>query len=246
MKALVLAAGYATRLYPLTKECPKSLLPIKGKPIIDYIIDKIETADNIDEIFVITNGKFLSHFEIWRESRVSKIKISLINDLTKDNEARLGAIGDMNFAINKELIDDDLLVIGGDNLFDGSLRHFLDFAKLNKECPVVGAYDVKTKDEAKLYGVIELDKEKRVIDFTEKPESPLSTLIAMCLYYFPKEKLSLISEYLKGKHGKHDAMGFYIEWLRHKASVYGYVFSGKWYDIGDHKFYHTANEKFAD
>ncbi len=243
MKALILAAGYATRLYPLTKEYPKPLLKVGKRPIINYIIDKLETLDCIDEILVVTNSKFTPQFNRWRSRLHSKKHISLVDDLTKSHSDRRGAIGDMNFAINEKHLKDDLLVMGGDNLFNGDLKEFLSFIKGNPN-PVIGAYNIKDMRQAKKYGVIKLDRKNKLIDFKEKPKNPESTLIAMCLYYFPKEKLRLIKEYLNRKTGKHDATGFYIDWLRKRVSVYGFVFEGYWYDIGDHKFYREARERF--
>ncbi len=262
MKALILAAGYATRLYPLTKEYPKPLLKVGKRPIINYIIDKLEALDDIDEIIVVTNSKFIPQFKKWRSHLQTKKHISLVDDLTKSHSDRRGAIGDMNFVINKKRLKDDLLVIGGDNLFNGDLKEFLSFVKGNPS-PVIGAYNIKDIRQAKKYGVIKLGAKFKLIDFKEKPENPESTLIAMCLYYFPKGKLRLIKEYLnpvrnteslkkknKISNGvnintdKHDATGFYIDWLRKKVPVYGFVFDGFWYDIGDHKFYQEAKQRF--
>ena len=245
MKALVLAAGYATRLYPLTKEYPKPLLTVKTRPIINYILDKIKEIQDIDEIMVVTNSKFISRFRAWKRSLSSNKKITLIDDLTKDNSRRLGAIGDMEFAIKKKHIRDDLLVIGGDNLFDGSLKDFIYFTKSKMDSPVIGAFDIKNKLQAGKYGVLKLGKANRIIDFQEKPNKPKSSLVAMCLYYFPKTKLKLIQEYRKDKVKKSDATGFYIDWLRKKLPVYGFVFKGKWFDIGDRKFYEKANQAFV-
>ncbi len=239
MKALILAAGYATRLYPLTKEYPKPLLKVGKKPIIDYIIDKLEVLGDIDEIFVVTNSKFMPQFKEWRSNLHSKKRITLVDDLTKSLDDRRGAIGDMNFVINKKRLKDDLMVIGGDNLLGTDLKEFFSFVEGNPS-PVIGAYNIKDKGAARKYGVVKLGKENRVIDFKEKPKQPKSALIAMCLYYFPKEKLRLIKEYLNKKAGKQDATGFYIDWLRKRVPVYGFVFQGYWYDIGDHKFYREA------
>ena len=244
MKALILAAGYATRLYPLTREYPKSLLPVNGSPIIDYIIDGLARVDEIEEFIVITNNKFFRQFKAWQGKHRLKKKISIVNDLTRDNATRLGAIGDMDFALDKKRIKEDLLVIGGDNLFSGCVNRFLGFARKFSGCPVIGVYDIKKRSEASKYGVIKLDKSKRVIDFQEKPKDPKSTLVAMCLYYFPKRRLGLIKEYLNTKARRDDAMGFYIDWLRNRVPVYGYAFSGKWFDIGDHKFYNAAKRGF--
>ena len=245
MKALILAAGYATRLYPLTKEYPKPLLEVEGRPIIDYLIEKLGEAEEVDEIIVVINSKFMSHFRKWKLALKIKKNVHLVDDLTESLGDRRGAIGDMEFAINKKQIKDDLLVIGGDNLFDAKLNGFLSFIKTNKTNPVIGVYDIKDKQEARKYGVLKLDAKNRVVDFQEKPTNPKSTLAAMCLYYFPKEKLGLIREYLSSKANKRDATGFYIDWLRKRESVYGFAFGGRWFDIGDQKFYDAAKEVFS-
>ncbi|MDD4893720.1 MAG: nucleotidyltransferase family protein [Candidatus Omnitrophica bacterium] len=242
MKALILAAGYATRLYPLTKEYPKPLLEVGKRPIINYIVDKLEALDDIDEIIVVTNSKFISKFKNWLKHLDSSKRISLVDDLTKSLSDRRGAIGDMNFAINKRRLKDDLIVLGGDNLFNTGLKKFFSFVKGNNN-PVIGVYNIKDRRQAKKYGVIKLDKDNRVVDFKEKPEKPASSLVAMCLYYFPKEKLRLVGEYFKSKANKRDATGFYIDWLSKKAAVYGFVFDGFWYDIGDYKFYRQAKQR---
>ena len=244
MKALILAAGYATRLYPLTIEYPKPLLEVRHRPIIDYIIDKVKTTETIDEVIVVTNSKFISSFKKWATGLQFNRPLTLVDDLTKDHADRLGAIGDMHFVINQRHIKDDLLVVGGDNLFDGKLTEFLSFAQDKKSNPIIGVYDIKHKEQASKYGVIKMDAENRIVDFEEKPKTPKSTLIAMCLYYFPRDKLGLMQEYLDTKTDKHDATGFYIEWLINRAPVYGFIFGGRWYDIGDHKFYNEAKATF--
>jgi glucose-1-phosphate thymidylyltransferase len=244
MKALILAAGYATRLYPLTKEYPKPLLKVGRRPIINYIIDRISILKDVNEIIVVTNSKFMPIFKKWAAGIKIKQRLILVDDLTKNHTDRLGAIGDMNFAIEQKHITDDLLVVGGDNLFDGGLGDFLSFAKAKNNSPVIGAYDIKDKEQAKKYGVIKMGEQSRIIDFKEKPKAPGSTLIAMCLYYFPKGKLGLVRQYLESKTDKYDAAGFYIDWLRKKEKVYGFVFNGRWYDIGHHEVYSQAKERF--
>lgn len=244
MKALILAAGYATRLYPLTKDRPKSLLPIGDKPIIGYIIDNLERIETIDEIIIVSNHRFLHQFQDWL-NRISPVKrIRLVNDGTTSEEDRLGAVGDMNFVINEYNIADDLLVIGGDNLLTGDLRGFLEFSKLKRSL-AVGLYDIKNRRMATKYGVVMLNGDNRLMDFSEKPKVPPSSLIAMCLYYFPKEKLNLISEYLKRDEAK-DAIGHYISWLSRVEGVFGYIFDGIWYDIGDRESYQRAKQKFRE
>ncbi|MDD5045259.1 MAG: nucleotidyltransferase family protein [Candidatus Omnitrophica bacterium] len=244
MKALILAAGYAIRLYPLTKQRAKSLLLVRRKPIINYIVSKLEAAGEIDEIFVITNSKFISQFRQWKKGLDCSKRLRLIDDQTKAHEDRLGAIGDILFAVKKGKINDDLLVIGGDNLFDSDIKEFLEFGRAKKGHTVIGIFDLKNRQEAKRYGVIRLDKNSRIADFKEKPRHPRSALVAMCLYLFPKNKLRRIREYLGDRNKNRDATGYYIDWLRKKESVYGFVFSGRWYDIGDHSFYKKAKERF--
>lgn len=245
MKALILAAGYATRLYPLTKKYPKPLLEVKGRPIIDYIIDKLELVGPINEIYIVTNSKFISEFRKWAKTVSSSKQITLVDDQTKNNQDRLGAIGDINFTIKKKKIQEDLLVVGGDNLFSGSLQGFLDAAKKNVAATSLGLYRLKHKIDARRYGVVKLDKLKRVISFQEKPKHPESNLVAMCLYYISKNYLNLIDVYLQDKKRKSDATGSYIAWLKDKVDVYGYVFSGSWFDIGDYKYLNAAKVKFA-
>lgn len=244
MKALILAAGYATRLYPLTKEQPKPLLEVKDKPIISYILDKLSRLREIDEVFVITNSKFFAHFLKWQKGLKIKKPVRIIDDRTCDNAGRLGAVGDISFALEGQNIKDDLLVAGGDNLFDGSLSGFLAFARRKKNQPVVGVFDIRDRSEAKKYGIVKLGRGGRVVDFQEKPKRPFSTLAAMCLYYFPKDTLGLVRQYLEHKNKNSDASGSYIGWLSKMGPVYGFQFSGSWYDIGDIKFYKEAQLKF--
>lgn len=244
MKALILAAGYATRLYPLTKKYPKPLLEVRGRPIIDYIVDKLASVGAVNEIYVVTNSKFISNFKKWSKTVKSPKKVTLINDLTKDNRDRLGAIGDINFVVKKKKVREDLLVVGGDNLFSGSLQDFFKAAKENIPYASIGLYRLKRKKDATRYGVAKLDRAKRVVSFQEKPRHPQSSLVAMCLYYIPKESLNLISDYLRGKARKADATGSYVAWLKEKTDVYGYVFSGSWFDIGDFKYLNTAKAEF--
>ena len=242
MKALILAAGYATRLYPLTKEYPKPLLKVKGRPIIDYIVDKLDRVSVIDEIYLITNSKFIKFFRLWKKSIKSPKKITIIDDLTRNNQDRLGAIGDINFAIKKQGVKEDLLIIGGDNLFSGSLSEFLAFSKKNISQATVGLYKLKYKKDASRYGVAKLNSQKKVVSFIEKPKYPQSNLVAMCLYYMPKNFLSLIEEYLQDKKKQTDATGGYIAWLKTRTDIYGYVFNGTWFDIGDYKYLNAAKK----
>ncbi|MCU0665591.1 MAG: nucleotidyltransferase family protein [Candidatus Omnitrophica bacterium] len=244
MKALILAAGYATRLYPLTKDYPKALLEVNKRPLIDFIIDKVSVVEAIDEIIVVTNSKFFEHFHKWSVKINTDKVVTVVDDMTSDLSQKKGAIADMQFAIQKRRINDDLLVIGGDNLFDGDVNLMLDFARLKNKSPVIAVFDIKDKSQASKYGLVQIDDNGKVVEFQEKPQVPASTLVAMCLYYFPREKLGLVKEYLSAKENKKDALGFYIDWLMRKEDIFAYKFGGKWYDIGDKKFYQHAKESF--
>ncbi len=244
MKALILAAGYGVRLYPLTKKWPKPLLRVKRKPIIDYIIRQIADIKEIDEIYVITNKKFYGLFNAWNKRFKSWQKISIISDATTTNENRLGAIGDIKFAINKKRVHDDLLIIGGDNLFKFNLRPFVDLATRDRAF-ALGIYNIKNKKDAGRFGVVTIDKKSlRLKTFEEKPAKPKSTYIAMCAYVFPKDKLGLIDKYIKEKNNL-DAPGHYISWIvKNRHKIYGHVFSGRWFDIGQKETLKLAQKKF--
>jgi len=239
MKALIMAAGYAVRLYPLTQNQPKPLLPIAGKPIIEYIIEKLEVFQEIDEIYVVTNNKFYPHFLNWNEKYKSNKKIEILNDGTLSPEDRLGAIGDINFTIKNKKINDDLLIIAGDNLFDFGLKELKEYFQ-NKQL-VICAYDVGDIELSKKYGILSVNGNGKVYSFLEKPAQPPSTLAALGIYLFKKDKLSLIDRYLN-EGNNHDAPGFFIQWAYQVEDVYAYVFKGNWYDIGDMISYKKADD----
>ncbi len=228
----------------MTRQYPKSLLEVRGKPIINYLIEKLAATRQVDEVFIVTNSKFIAHFRNWKKSVQLKKSVTLVNDMTKSNSDRLGAIGDVNFVINKKRIKEDLLIIGGDNLFSVGLKKFLRFAAKNRPAATIGLYKLKELKDASSYGVAKLDKNKRVVDFQEKPARPKSRLVAMCLYYLPGEILSLIKEYMRMSK-KSDATGSYIDWLKQRKDTYGFVFSGSWYDVGDFKYLTAAKDNFA-
>jgi len=246
MKALILAAGYGTRMYPLTKVCPKSFLEIKNKALIDYLVEELDTINKIDKIIIVTNNKFFDIFVRWAKKVSIKKEILVLNDGTRYPSERLGAIGDINFAIKKEKINDDLLVIGGDNLFDQSVNSFISFCLKKKPHPCLGTYNVRKKELAKRYGIVKLNKDNRIIKFEEKSNNPFSTLIAMCLYFFPKEKLNLFKKYVRINKNHIDFAGLYINWLCKKEKVFAFEFKGKWFDIGQVDSYKQAKLAFAN
>jgi glucose-1-phosphate thymidylyltransferase len=240
MKAIILAAGYATRLHPLTENKAKPLLEVKGKPIIEYLVEKMEHCSEIDEIYVVTNEKFYEDFCAWQKRRKYKRRIHIINDKTKENGTRLGAIGDIDFVIQEQHVYDDFLVVAGDNLFSFALSDFIAFYK-KYEATIVALYDTKDKKRiAGRFGCIQLDKINRVIGFEEKPEQPKTTLAATACYLFPQEDLHFIREALEEKH--FDRSGDLIKFIAEKKPVYGYQFSGYWFDVGTHEEYALVNK----
>lgn len=244
MKALILAAGYAVRLQPLTLNTPKPLLEVGGKKILDRIINKVLPIKELDEIYVVTNRKFHRNFVEWLKGTAYRKNISLVDDGTLTNETRLGAIRDMELVIKEKSVNEGLLVIAGDNLFEMDIRAFMGFAAQKKDGVSVALYDVRSLEAAKKYGVVSIDKTGRVTELEEKPPSPKSTLISTGIYYFPKERVGQINKYLEAEGTKNDAPGYYIKWLTVNSEVYGFPFSQKWYDIGDIDSYKKADEEY--
>jgi len=242
MKVLFLCAGYATRLYPLTLNKPKPLLPVGGRPILDYLLEKVKKIDEVDEVYVVTNNKFFKNFEEWAKSKKERFNIKVFNDRTLTNETRLGAVGDMQFVIDKVELHDDLLVIAGDNLFEFELKNFINYTK-DRGITIAARY-IENLEDMKRYGEVKVDKDNKIIYLKEKPESPQSHLAASCIYFFPKETIFLIGEYLKEGNNP-DQPGRYIEWLYKKEPVYVYEFKEKWYDIGNMEQYKKADEEYS-
>lgn len=230
MKAIVLAAGYATRLRPLTDERAKELLPVGGRPIIDWIVDAIASADAVDEIHVVTNSRKSDAFAQWARGR----DVVIHDDGTTSNDDRLGAIGDMLFVIEEAKLDDDLLVIAGDNLFEFSLADYLAFWRSKGVASAVAVRDVGSLELASHYGIVALGDDGRVLDFEEKPADPPSTLAATATYLFHREHARLVRGYLDGEHGA-DQPGRFVGWLQRHEPVYGWLFDATWYDIGNHE-----------
>ncbi len=244
MKALILAAGYGTRLKEITKDSPKPLLPINGKPLLNFILERIEGLEDLTEVLVVTNAKFYGHFTEWADNLDYPHSITIINDGTTSPDDRLGSIGDIEFVIKDQTLDEDLLVVGGDNLFDFNLKEYIAFARATPECVSIGTYDIEDIGQASKFGVLSLGKDGIITSFEEKPDNPRSSLVAMCFYYLPKSTLSLIETYLKETQ-KADRAGDYIHWLCEKSEVYGFTFTGKWYDIGSIEAYNEAQAKFV-
>jgi glucose-1-phosphate thymidylyltransferase len=233
VKALVLAAGYATRLRPLTDTWAKPLLPLAGKPIMDWIVDAIDASGAVDEVHVVTNSRYAPDFQSWAEARGGVV---VHDDGTSSNDDRLGAIGDMLFVVEQAGIDDDLLVIAGDNLFEFRLADLIAFwrSKTGAPASAVAIRDVGSLELASHYGVVALDDDGRIHSFVEKPADPESTLAATATYVYHREHVRLLASYLEGEHGS-DQPGRFLGWLQRHEPVYGWVFEESWYDIGNHE-----------
>jgi glucose-1-phosphate thymidylyltransferase len=246
MKVIILAAGYATRLYPLTLTQPKPLLPVAGKPMVDYVLDNLASIPDIDRILLVTNARFAPHFQQWADQyRASKSQIdfTIVNDGSTDDSNKLGALGDLNLVLTREQLDDDLIVVAGDNLFSQSLGDFGTFCRSHDEV-VLGTYDVGTVDQARKYGVVDVDASGRIVSFIEKPAEPVSTLIGIALYYYPKRTLPLIRQYI-AEGNNPDQPGRLIQWLYPRQPVLTWNVPGIWYDIGSKETLEEANRIFA-
>tara|TARA_Y100000310_G_C20650770_1_gene799292 strand:- start:1232 stop:1963 length:732 start_codon:yes stop_codon:yes gene_type:complete len=243
MDVVILAAGYATRLYPLTYNTPKPLLKVAGKPIVEHIISKLEELDDINNIYLVTNDKFEQNFAEWSSNFNSKKPIEIINDKTKSNDDRLGALGDINHAINAKKIDNDFMVIAGDNLFEFSLQDVINLFE-GKKSNIIALYDVKDLELAKHYGVVETENDI-VAGFEEKPYNPKSTLISTGIYLFPKKTIPLIKQYIDEGNNL-DKTGSFIEWLYKIEVVYAYITDKAWYDIGNFEQLEEANKHYEN
>jgi glucose-1-phosphate thymidylyltransferase len=222
VKALILAAGYATRLRPLTDDFPKGLLPVGGRPMVDWIVDNIREA-GIDDIALVTNARFAAMFEDWADG------VAIVDDGTTTNDDRLGAIGDIQFVG----LDDDALVVAGDNLFDYALSELVAFWEAKGRASAVAVHDVGDRALAKRYGIVDVDADDRIVSFVEKPDDPPSTLAATATYLYSREHLRLVDAYLDEGNNP-DQPGNFVAWLHRREPVYAFRFAGGWYDVGDH------------
>ncbi len=243
MKCILLAAGYATRLYPLTKNFPKPLLEVADNTILGHILEKIERVDEIDTIYVVTNQAFAGHFFDWASTVRTTKKIKIVNDGTTSNETRLGAVGDIRFVLDQENPDDEIMVLAGDNLFDFDLADFVKFYReAGTDC--ISCHVIDDIERIKRTGVGELDKDGVVIGFQEKPSEPRSNLGVPPFYIYRKETLPLIGEFLD-EGNKGDAPGHFIPWLLKKKKVKAFRFEGQRYDIGTLESYEEVKRIFT-
>ena len=246
MKVIILAAGYATRLYPLTLTQPKPLLPVAGKPMVEYVLDNLAPIGGIDRVIVVTNAKFAGHFQKWSDgyrATKSKLNFTVVNDGSTDDSNKLGAIGDIHYVIDKEKVDDDIIIVAGDNLFSDKLGDFGKFIR-EKNAPVLAVYDVGNLEEIKKYNSISIDGSGKITFFEEKPKEPKSTITGIALYYYPKSSIPLIRQYI-AEGNNPDQPGRLIQWLYPRTPVYTWRVPGLWYDIGSKETLEEANKIFA-
>jgi glucose-1-phosphate thymidylyltransferase len=228
VKALILAAGYATRLRPLTDSWAKELLPVGGRPIIDRIVDNLADVAEVDEVHLVTNARKAPWFHEWARGR----DVTIHDDGTTSNDDRLGAIGDMLFVVDRVGADDDLLVIAGDNLFDFRLSDLVAYWQTRGVASAVAVRDVGSLELARQYGIVDLDGDGRIRSFVEKPPKPASTLAATATHLSHRENVGLIRTHVESV-ANADHPGRLVAWLHQREPVYGWVFTEPWYDIGD-------------
>lgn len=240
MKCLILAAGYATRLYPLTENFPKPLLEVAGKTILDWLVDDIDTLGEVDEYVVISNHRFAHHFEAWAVGKSQKITV--VDDGTESNETRLGAVKDIDFAIETLHLDEDMLVIAGDNVLDFSLTEFIKYAK-SKGASAIMRYREERPERLSKSGVAEIDSTDLVLSLEEKPKEPKSVWCCPPFYYYTREAAALVGEGIAAGCGT-DAPGSFIAWLCTKLPVYAMEMPGKRYDIGNLESYRSVCDNY--
>jgi len=246
MKVIILAAGYATRLYPLTLTQPKPLLPVAGKPMVEHVLDNLAPISGIDRVYVVTNAKFANQFQAWADgyrARKARLNFTIVNDGSTDEGNRLGAIGDLHLVLTRERIDDDMIVVAGDNLFSQSLEGFGQFC-CNRKSPVLGVYDIGDLEKMKRYGGIHTNGEGRITSFEEKSEHPATTLASAALYFYPRATLPLIHQYMREGHNA-DQPGRLVQWLFPRVPFYAWRVPGLWFDIGSKETLEEANQIFA-
>ena len=241
MKVILLLAGYATRMYPLTENQPKALLPIKGKAVIDYIIDEINTLPNIEAIYAVTNSKFYPNFCEWAKTAPTTIPIEVLDDGTTDNETRRGAIGDIYFTITEKNIDDELFIVAGDNFFTFPLKEQYNLFR-ETGCDTIAGKELDDIEKLKAFAVAKLDENGKVLDLVEKPPVPESNLAIYATYFYKKDTVKMFKQYLDEGNNK-DAPGQFPQWLHKIRDVYAYKMNGDCYDIGTIEMYEKMNKE---
>ena len=247
MNVLILAAGYATRLYPLTLNKAKPLLTVAGKPMIEWVLDNLAPVPDIESVYVVTNNKFAADFQAWADeyaARQPKMRFKIVNDGSTSDSDKLGAIGDIQLVVKREnLAASGLLVVAGDNLFSESLEDFVKEA--GRHPAAIATYDVGDLEAIKKYNNIELDAQGQVTHFEEKPRHPSSTLTGIALYYYSKEVVPMFGQYI-AEGNNPDQPGRFVQWLYKLKPVFTCQVRGTWYDIGSKETLEEANRIFQE
>lgn len=243
MKCIILAAGYATRLYPLTEDFPKPLLPVQGRSILEWLLADIENVSQIDEVIVVSNHKFYRKFLEWRETLNTGLTVTIIDDGSTANDNRLGAVRDIAFAIESCAVKEDILVMAGDNLLDFSIKGFVDFFEEKKSTCIMRHYE-SSMEKLRRTGVASIDESGRVLQMEEKPQNPQSHWAVPPFYIYTSSDLKYIHRGIASGVCGTDAPGSFIEWLCGETTVYAYPMSGQRYDIGDLNSYNKIQEGF--
>ena len=244
MQAIVLAAGYATRLRPLTETLAKPLLPLAGRPLIDYVCDKIDAVEDVTALHVVTNSRFAPGFRDWAAARPGRLRAVVHDDGTSTNETRLGAIGDIRFTQEQAgLAGEDILVVAGDNVFDFSLSDYVDFWKGKGDGSCIAVYECPDPALVPQYSVVEVDANDRVRSFVEKPAEPKSNLVGIATYIYRAEHAALIPTYLAAGNNP-DQPGRFVQWLYQRAPVQTWKVPGTWFDVGSKETLEEANRIF--
>ena len=240
MKCLILAAGYATRLYPLTENFPKPLLEVCGKTILDWLLDDMDTLGIIDEYVVISNHKFAHHFDQWASTK--PMKVTVVDDGTSSNETRLGAVKDIQFAVEKLQLDDDLLILAGDNLLDFSMTKFIRYAQ-GKNAPCTMRYYEPSFQKLLKSGIVTVDEDDRIVYMTEKAPNPETHWVSVAFYYYPKHVVKQIERALEEGCGT-DAPGSFMIWVSRQETSYAMEMPGSRYDVGDLASYEQVQKEY--
>jgi glucose-1-phosphate thymidylyltransferase len=239
MKAVILAGGFAKRMWPLTLERPKPLLPVGGRPVISYLMDKLTGIREIHTIYITTNRRFEHAFREYLDSRDFPRDIRLVVEESLSEEEKLGSVGALSHILDREGIDDDVLCLAGDNILQDNLHPFLErFRSLGST--LFGLWDKGQAGGPSKFGIASLDSSGRVLGFEEKPEKPLTSLVSTGIYAIPRKDIGLIHEYLR-KESNADTLGSFIQWLHSRSPTYGFVFRNQWFDIGSFEAYREAD-----
>ena len=240
MKCLILVAGYATRMYALTKEYPKPLLKVQDKAILDWLLEDLQSSDQIEEYILISNHKFIEQFRRWAQKQ--PVPIRLVDNGTCSNEERLGAVRDIQFAVDAAGIDDDLLVVAGDYLTDFSITHFIDFATEKHASCIMHCFEPDLK-ALRRGGVCELDEDGRVLSMEEKPAEPKTHFAALPFYYYTAADVRKIKTAIAEGCGT-DAPGSLVSWMCRNSTVYSMEMPGLHFDVGDLESYENAQVNY--